>query len=87
MLAQYLLWLCVRLASVTSRYCVETTGRIELVLARTLSFTLCSSPELSLLSVLTNTLRGPSASEVTTLWRYTSPVSYTHLTLPTIYSV
>jgi len=62
-------------ASVTSRYCVETTGRIELVLARTLSFTchtLCSSPELSLLSVLTNTLPGPSASEVTTLWRYTS---------------
>ena len=27
---------------------------------------------LSLLHVLTNTLPGPSASEVTTLWRYTS---------------
>jgi len=27
---------------------------------------------LSLLSLLTNTLPGPSASEVTTLWRYTN---------------
>jgi len=27
---------------------------------------------LSLLHVLTNTLPGPSASEVTTLWRYTN---------------
>jgi len=31
-----------------------------------------SSPRLSLLSLLTNTLPGPSASEVTTLWRYTN---------------
>ena len=51
------------------------------------------SPKLlSLLSVLTNTLPGPSASEVTTLWRYTNlfiiiTVSYTHLTLPTILRV
>ena len=30
-------------------------------------------PRLSLLSLLTNTLPGPSASEVTTLWRYTNP--------------
>jgi len=29
-----------------------------------------SFPRLSLLSMLTNTLPGPSASEVTTLWRY-----------------
>ena len=31
-----------------------------------------SSLRLSLLSLLTNTLPGPSASEVTTLWRYTN---------------
>jgi len=31
-----------------------------------------SSPSLSLLSLLTNTLPGPSASDVTTLWRYTN---------------
>jgi len=31
-----------------------------------------SSPRLSLLSLLTNTLPGPSASEITTLWRYTN---------------
>jgi len=31
-----------------------------------------SSPRLSLLSLLTNTLPDPSASEVTTLWRYTN---------------
>ena len=31
-----------------------------------------SSLGLSLLSLLTNTLPGPSASEVTTLWRYTN---------------
>ena len=30
------------------------------------------SSRLSLLSLLTNTLPGPSASEVTTLWRYTN---------------
>ena len=30
------------------------------------------SPRLSLLCLLTNTLPGPSASEVTTLWRYTN---------------
>ena len=31
-----------------------------------------SSPRLSLLSLLTNTLPGHSASEATTLWRYTN---------------
>jgi len=31
-----------------------------------------SSPRLSFLSLLTNTLPLPSASEVTTLWRYTN---------------
>ena len=31
-----------------------------------------SSLRLSLLSLLTNTLSGPSTSEVTTLWRYTN---------------
>ena len=31
-----------------------------------------SSPSLSLLSLLTNTLPGPSASDVTTLWHYTN---------------
>ena len=31
-----------------------------------------SSLRLSLLSLLTNTLPGPSASEVTTFWRYTN---------------
>ena len=31
-----------------------------------------SFPRLSLLSLLSNTLPGPSASEVTTLWRYTN---------------
>ena len=33
---------------------------------------MASSLRLSLLSLLTNTLPGPSASEVTTLWRYTN---------------
>ena len=32
----------------------------------------CHQPFTALLSLLTNTLPGPSASEVTTLWRYTN---------------
>jgi len=44
----------------------------SLVLYASRPFEHSSSPRLSLHSLLTNTLPDPSASEVTTLWRYTN---------------
>jgi len=45
---------------------------VTLLLCLSLGQRLCSSPGLSLIPFLINTLPGPSASEVTTLWRYTN---------------
>jgi len=55
--------------------CQSSRSWNKMMLKRLSTFTTerhSSSPRLSLLSLLTNTLPGPSASEVTTLWRYTN---------------
>ena len=45
---------------------------VTLLLCLSLGLRHSSAPRLSLVPLLTNTLPGPSASEVTTLWRYTN---------------
>ena len=60
----------------------QTTGHLFLTSNRQKSEELCSSDPNGLLN-----LSALNRRQIKTKWPYLGPVSYTHLTLPTIYSV
>ena len=60
------------LLQLSATHCRQLTSTLTLLLCVSLGLRHSSSPGISLFPLLSCTLPGPSASEVTALWRYTN---------------